>query len=249
MRRTLMACAIAGLFLAACSKDKGPARIDTSFRLIGDNGDLPITLKIYGSKADYESGTNVLWTLHSTAANKGQLDLTTDKVEKDKTYFVEWYSDDFRWHNWRNSFATEYVLNKTGSSQAISFGAGVVDSTRLWFLDGDKTQTAWTSVDMLDETGASIWNTTPENTRYLKIIFRRDGTGEAITKDYAGKEISFPYVMSESNVMMRKDNPAVPVGLYYLPAAYTDIRERGTEVLFVPNVTSGLMPKFVLVKQ
>ena len=128
-----MACAIAGLFLAACGKDedKGPALISTSFRLTSENGDLPITLKIYGTEADYQSGTNVLWTFRSTAANKGQLDLTVDKVEKDKTYFVEWYSDDYRWHNWRNNFETEYVLNKSGGSQAISFSAGAVDQRIL----------------------------------------------------------------------------------------------------------------------
>ena len=174
---TLLAASIA---LYSCHKSSGTNGYNYNFENLSDK---PININIYSSLADYNNGTNIY--ISGKASVRGYLSIPIQKFTTGKTYYIDYYSDDYTYTNWywtnvtlRNAFVVtdsdyEFIIN------AMQFS----DPSRSIWLNGAGPQTTWNAVNAYNysaNTYTSIWSQLTPAQQNLQIIIRKDFTATII---------------------------------------------------------------------
>lgn len=240
----LFACLSAALCLAACSKDdnKEPAPYEFQLKIQRNNTDItPVNIRIYKTQDDYNNAANVYFA-GKTDVQTGRCQIPLDTLEKDREYFVDWYTDDYRNHNWnRDNFPVKITLRtneKTGYYQSI--GGGFEDSVRILYLNGgDKLESVWNAIGAT-EYGNDVWNQLPAYKKSVRITLRRNLVGELVTKDANGTEVkqSFSMNFPGSQISMAVPGTQGFIGLINAPSGYEFPGDKRDQLQFFPALGS-----------
>lgn len=140
MKNLLLPCLLIILLLEACGKKGIPT--ESTYTFINRTGEK-INLDMYGSKADYEADTNRLahYIIMPDSSRKMVL-------EMGKTYWMDWYSDDYSVNNWQVWWSNPKPgaeLNVADVDQQITMHIDDPDTVRSVLLNGS-TSTLWSGI-------------------------------------------------------------------------------------------------------
>jgi hypothetical protein len=195
-----------------------------------------MNFSIYKTKNDYTNNVNAFITGKTDAAT-GTYFIPADQLERNTTYYIDWYSDDFEINNWAftvfGSPLTPHEFIYTDYDPALSFtvvGSNKASDqgTRKVFLNGNDAETQWEAIGATSS-GSDIWNSLTDNEKYIRITLKKDGTGTYIEKNESGQDVIKPFVFIPKSQITMQTEKSETVGTISL----TDLTDRVTVV--TPN--------------
>lgn len=146
--------------LAACSKHEG-IPTECTYQFVNQSG-VDITLDLYGSKADYLQNTSRL--VHYTIAHGANFPVV---LEVGKSYWMDWYNDNYTISNWRGTAGTvlgsQIQLSAAEGGDTRTIGGVLPDTIRSVVLGGGSAFSEWRGTDQSGQTH--------------RFVFRKDFTG------------------------------------------------------------------------
>lgn len=160
------------IFSFGCKKaDTGP--YTQSFTFNNTTG-RTIILDLYKTKSDYNNNKKLVQRL--TIQNETNASLN---LEPWKTYYIDWYSDDFALSNWQNNKLKgiafpelKFEADTASTNINIAMPSDFDPSTynRRLLLNGNKIEQLWKAVAFYKEgTSENLWSILPEYQKYFQI--------------------------------------------------------------------------------
>lgn len=220
----LIAYSISILFFSFCACSKRERQQTISNYTFTNTLNEDVTVDFYNSMDDYQSLNNPLQTLKIPVGGS-----STVELEALRTYWLDWYSQDFMFHNWS---ASEADKPSNISFPSPKFTTAIEDDniaissrpdiSRLILFKGKELSSSW-QVDIDGE---------PELNGTHVFTFRRDYTGEHRFTPQSGNTTVAPIGISMVNVSDASFRMAVVdttgsslASVYFLPngdsASYT----------------------------
>lgn len=187
-RLTALAVAVV-IFGSSCKKEKNENRDVTFANQLSEK----VTLDIYSSEKDYAANGNVVLRKVLPAGENTIIPGST--FADGATYYMDWYSDDYYYHNWFNdalpantnsqvAFKPE-PGNNTYYMQPMASG-----NARKTFLPGESVSSKWTAVNVYlysKNTGyVSYWQQLTSQERFREITVNKDFKGTYRHQDSSG---------------------------------------------------------------
>lgn len=181
-------------FCLGCRKsDSGPY---TQAFIFTNTTGRTIILDLYKTKSDYNNNKKLVQRL--TIQNEANASLN---LEPWKTYYIDWYSDDFALSNWQNNklngIATpelkfEADTAATNINIALPEGFDPVTYNRRLLLNGNKIEQLWKAVAFYKEgTSENIWSILPDYLKYFQINVEKTFYASMNYKDSVNKLLSY----------------------------------------------------------
>ena len=185
--------------------------------------DRPLTLDIYSSEEDYASNTNRIEQI-TIPANSSKT-LPGSMFTSGRTYYMDWYSDDYYYNNWYNDDypvigPPRVRISPEPGDNTYYLDPGYKGQARNAFLEGAGTESTWISI------GAFLYsatfgytnesNTLTPNELYRRVTIRKNFNAEYTRKDTTGnmvtENITFMVQQSEVPYIEFKDASGVAAG-------------------------------------
>jgi hypothetical protein len=218
----------ASVFLiSGCKKDEPKKEVDLEkFMYFNNINPYAIRADFYTSLEDYGNQENIFKT-YVIPANTVQ-EIPRGTFDEDASYYVDYYSDDFIYNNWRYE---DVMYFPNSGSGYLEFDMPPNNSARLIFLENTKNQTKWKAVDAFDpgDSTLSIWGQLSPMEKNVKITFNRNFYGKLTVENNTG------VIESE-----------VGLGIYYSYNAPPFINLVDL-TYFKPGVSSGA-PSFAMIE-
>ncbi|MCB0700926.1 MAG: hypothetical protein H6551_08185 [Chitinophagales bacterium] len=208
-------------------KKKNKSDSDVTFVNQTDN---LLTLDIYASFDDYANNRSLF--KRSTIKAQDRLIIPGDDFSSGRTYYMDWYSEDYYHSNWYND---DYAIN----SSRVAFTPRIADNTyyieethkgngRRAFIKGNGTESNWLAVGAYlfsSNTGYSNqWTTLDNNERFRQITVKKGFNAVYKFKDKSGTDQS-----QELQFLVHQTD--VPY-----------IEFKGTDASILGNMTGGKLP-------
>lgn len=176
------------VILSGCKKEE----LDITSITIVNRLDVPVTLDLYASESDYTGNTNLI-ERYVIAANDN-LKIPENAYEEGKTYFMDWYSEDYYYNNWYNdNFPVVDVRVKITpeyGDNTYYLEPGYRGQARKTFLRGDATETKWIAIGAYLFSNVdgytNEWNSIGTNERYKQVTVNKDFVADYSYKDETG---------------------------------------------------------------
>jgi len=173
-------------FCLGCRKsDTGP--YTQSFTFTNNTG-RTIILDLYKTKSDYNNNKKLVQRL--TIQNEANASMN---LEPWKTYYIDWYSDDFALTNWQNNKLNgiaipelKFEADTTNTDIIIAMPTDYEPLTynRRLLLNGNKIKQLWKAVAFYKEgTIENIWSNLPEYLKYFQINVEKASYATMTYKD------------------------------------------------------------------
>lgn len=222
-----------------------------------------VTVDIYGSQEDYKNNSNRI--LRRTLSASGKIGEPGTTFTAGKTYYMDWYTDDYAYNNWYNDLyntqGKSYVQisPKVGGNTYYTEDA-YMSNARKVFIDNTQSSTSWHAVNYYAYSGTtgyeSKWNTLSENEQYRRITIYKDFTAKYEYRDEQGglhsMNINFAVQPSKNGYIEFHDEKGVVLGQMEsgrLPTGnapeYTSVAT-DTVMALLPG---GLENQFMMVKE
>lgn len=156
------------ILLTACKKKVQEVPILLS---VNNKYDAALNYKFYSSKEDFMNDENVIAVKRIERGATGIVDVSV--AHESGNLFCDIYSDDYSLTNWTmNTISTSMV--EAIKSGRINDTVKYVGICRKYYIDGNKRETNWKVIDLLNSDAASIWNPNNVYSTY-KITLQKDG--------------------------------------------------------------------------
>lgn len=176
-QKLLLAFAGLALLASACGKKATKAYYYT----VDNNSSHKMNYKIYQWQDDFNSGLNPF--ISYTLQPGEQVQIPTTQFLDTRTYYQEWYSDDYGYGSWLNRQHIRDVFSAAFSPSPSNY-TGVHldvmhDYARQLCLSGSGTQTTWEAVDGWNFVNGSIgdtiwWAQMNPFQKYHQMVFNKD---------------------------------------------------------------------------
>lgn len=187
---------VAVLLAAMASGCKKDPKDNTPVTFI-NRVDKTITLDIYASEDDYASNSNKVETI--TIEPNDNKTIPGSTFLSGRTYYMDWYSDDFYHNNWYNDDypvigpARVRIAPKPGDN-TYYLEPGYKGNARNAFLEGAGTETTWISIGAFLYSGTFGYTnesgTLTPNELYRRITIRKNLRAEYLHKDAGGNLVT-----------------------------------------------------------
>lgn len=134
------------ILLIGCKKDEA---VKGDFRF-SNKLSQEVTVNVYPSLDDYYANTNLVKTVQVGADASGTIPLAS--FTKDKDYYVDWYTTDYKYSNWSlfngviKEINTYITINPSkNASYTIQSGESIY---RQLFINGNGTGSQWVSIHL-----------------------------------------------------------------------------------------------------
>ena len=214
-------------FFASCKK-KGTDNTDVLF--VNRLTDV-VTVDVYSNMEDYKNSSNLF--LRKTVPASDKIIVPGSTFEAGKTYYMDWYTDDYYHNNWFNDMYNDqdaaYVVIKPVAGDNTYFLQDWYEGkARQVYLDKTASSTTWQAVDCFlfsENLGfLSKWGELDEHDKYKKMVINKDFTAVYEYKDAQG------------NI----DRMVTPFKVHHTKEAYIEFF--GSDNKILGNMTSGRLP-------
>jgi len=187
-----LSCLCFVLLALSCKKEKKTNNEITYTNVLFSNTiSEELNLRIYNSLQDYYNNANIIQK--GVIPANGQLQMPNMQVGK--TYYLEWYSDDYTYSNWYNYY------RKTDSSTitptligndtfTINLQNTIHCFNRLLSLNDSGTSSTWKAIGGVSNFVVDPWDSLTENERYRVLVLRKDFSATYYHKDGLGNIIA-----------------------------------------------------------
>lgn len=164
------------LSLVSCTKKKDTntsvKNTPVKFYILNNMG-VPFNVRLYRSIHDYQYSTNAVVSLRLDSAQ-----IYEGTSDPDSAYYADIYTDNFGFSNWgHSSFLGKPEVGDADITPYLSYSIAfkpqrnafmmndttftgtIKDTSRIYFIGGNKPYTTWTAINMYDHNGNSIWDT------------------------------------------------------------------------------------------
>ncbi len=177
------------LSLTGCHETPSNQGFEYNFENLTDKA---INVKIYNTQSDYNTGTNAF--LSGRMEVRGYYTVPMDKFVEGRTYYVDWYSDDYLYSNW---FWSSITLRNTFTPSATSYEFLVntvqyADPSRNIWMKGSGISTTWVAADAFTLSGStytSTWSSLSTAQQDVQLILNRDFTAHLKLKNASNQTI------------------------------------------------------------
>ncbi len=222
------------LLLCSCSKQSpiGETVTDKRYsftRTLVNGYNVPLHIGIYRTPEEYNYDLNPI--LRITIAPRDSFVWHADEPKFE--FYVDWYTENYERTNWavrpaimthgldpklefldfadmKELFAYETVVFRDNGDPHSSYALTL---PRKIFLNNTASETRWTAVDLVGNTGSETWATLPDSIRQKKLTFRKDMRYIYTRADYYGTMVTDSGYYDIAN----EDNSDINTRLYYMP--------------------------------
>lgn len=185
LRNTVLAGTLLALTMSLGCKPKDTGKPDVSFV---NRNTQPLTLDIYKNYESYKNGSDVM--LRKTLKQNEEATLPGNTFADGGTYYMDWYSDDYLYHNWyseKDMTGVQYISFKPDDQNVYYIGNNYSENNaRRVFLNNTETKTSWIAVDafLYGATSGytSFWSSLTNSERYHEVTIHK-----GFTVDYSYK--------------------------------------------------------------
>jgi len=154
----------------SCKKKKADDTISFNNRL-----DKQVTVTVYPTMTDYANNTNPV--MRKVVKGGEILTLPANSLVSGRTYYMDWYTDDFYTNNWFNDAFpqpyTQVAFTPSNNNSSFYFDPGFTGYARKTYLATNDLFSNWHAVNAyMEDTSEgyhSFWSTMSENERYKTI--------------------------------------------------------------------------------
>ncbi len=129
---------------AGCKKTEAP---DPHESVFVNQNEVPIHLRVYGSFEDYVHAGPPVWETRMEPLGKVQVPAAS--LPTGKTYYIDWFSEDYSIHNWFNSQGLFPTIHPNPTENFYDLSRNLRGPARLTFLHGSGNASRWRAVDKL----------------------------------------------------------------------------------------------------
>ncbi|RYD57554.1 MAG: hypothetical protein EOP56_07175 [Sphingobacteriales bacterium] len=187
MRNILLALSALLLLIhtTSCGKKnklKGPYTFE-------NNTGETINLRMYKTLDDYANSTSPALAVRMAPGDAYKWDYTDadEMLQQDKTFYMDWYTDDYKMTNWTwfRSISqvsllkppySQFTRQRYGSKIHVitpDFHSGM----RSVLIKGNMKELTWTAVGAVNlRTFKSVWDTLSMDSKYCELVIRKDLT-------------------------------------------------------------------------
>lgn len=207
---TLVLLIIASLVSACKKKEKDNTDVTFVNRI-----DKTITLDLYPSAQDYAGNTNMTERIILLPGENKVIPGST--FSKGKTYYMDWYSEDFYYNNWYNDdypvTGLRVRIKPEPGNNTYYIDPSLRGNGRNAFLKGPGNSSDWISIGAFLYSSSfgytNEWNTLTQNERYRRISISKGFTAEYQRRNAAGdiitENLSFMVQQTEVPYLEFKD--------------------------------------------
>jgi hypothetical protein len=157
-------------FLApGCQKDAGSGSYTFT-----NQTDRLVKILIYRTHADYIEGDYPV--VSGSVQPHANYIVPIDAISESRSYYAEWYSDNFDYNNWADSsVGVQFVPT---DNIPFNITSSEKNNIRKLCLSGNVYTTNWLAIDAFSDTSASsIWSQISDTDKYLKVQLTRRFNG------------------------------------------------------------------------
>ncbi|MBS1771329.1 MAG: hypothetical protein JST82_00625 [Bacteroidetes bacterium] len=189
MKKTIVIVLSLLVVLGSCKKKSSDApRVSFNNRL-----DKQVTLSVYASMTDYANGTNAVLR---KSVKAGEIASFEDvKFTAGKTYYMDWFTDDFYRNNWYNDAypepGTRVAFTPATGDNSYYLDPSFAGNSRMVFLADNDVSSSWHAINAYmysASTGyVSFWSSLSESDRFKQVKVYKGFNADFNYKDATGK--------------------------------------------------------------
>jgi hypothetical protein len=171
------------LFSSSCGKKN---KLHGPYTFENQTGET-INLKMYKTLDDYASSTNPALAIRMAPGDAYAWNYTDpdEMLQKDKTFYMDWYTDDYRMSNWARFRSAEaatmeeppyYVFTRKRYGSKIHVIVPYLRSyMRSALIRGNEKEVSWKAVNAVNyKTRQPIWDSIGAEKRDCELTIRKD---------------------------------------------------------------------------